>query len=77
MKRVCHNSEIDLFNVLELKAIKIGVLIYCFNKNFTHRKVMCDNLTVTSCINNTGNIKYGSCKKIACNLWDVCIIEKL
>ena len=38
---------------------------------------MCDNLTVTSCINNTGNIKYGSCNKIACNLWDFCIIEKL
>ena len=39
-----HKAELDHINVLELKAIEIGIYAYCKNKNFLHNKVMCDHV---------------------------------
>ena len=76
-ERLCHNSEIDHINVVELQAIKGGVWTYCFNKHYAHIRVICDNMTITSYISNMGCIKSDSCNKIVCNLWDFFITEKL
>ena len=43
-----HKAEFEHNNVLELKAIKIGIYIYCKNKDFLHVSIMCDNLTAIS-----------------------------
>ena len=49
-----HKAELKHINVLELKAIKIGIYSYCKNKDFLHVRVMCDNVTAISYVNNIG-----------------------
>ena len=47
-------EEINHINVLELKAILIGVQTYCKGKNYKHVRVMSDNITTVSYVNNKG-----------------------
>ena len=47
-------DEINQINVLELKAILIGVQTYCKGKNYKHVRVMSDNITTVSYVNNKG-----------------------
>ena len=49
-----HKAGLDNINVLELKAIEIGIYTYCKNKDFLHVRVMCDNVTAVSYVNNRG-----------------------
>ena len=58
-------EEINHINVLELKAIFIGVLTYCKGKNYKHARVMSDNITAVSYVNNKGGIKSEFCNEIA------------
>ena len=61
---------------MELKVIEIGVSIYCFDKHYSHIRVVCD-MAVISYINNMDAIKSDSCNNIAYNILDICITEKL
>ena len=71
-----HKAEFQHINVLELKAIKIGIYTYCKNKDFLHVKVMGDNVTAISYVNDMGGrgggggIKSQTCNKILCKMWD-------
>ena len=71
-----HDLEIDNINVLELKAIEIGIYTYFKYKNFTHIRVMCDNITAISYINNMGGIKSNTCNDIAIRIWQFAIKNK-
>ena len=62
-------EEINHINVLELKAILIGVQTYCKGKNYKHVRVMSDNITAESYVNNKRGIKSEFCNKIAKELW--------
>ena len=57
-------DEINHINVLELKAIFIGVQAYCKRKNCKHVRVMFDNITAVSYVNNKGRIKSEFCNEI-------------
>ena len=63
-----HKAKLDHINVLELKAIEIGICTYCKNKNFLHVRIMCDNVTAIAYINNMGGIKSETCNNIACRI---------
>ena len=69
-----HKAEFQHINVLELKTIKIGIYTYCKNKDFLHVKVMGDNVTAISYVNDMGGggggIKSQTCNKILCKMWD-------
>ena len=65
-----HKAEFQHINVLELKAIKIGIYTYCKNKDFLHVKVMGYNVTAISYVNDMGGIKSQTCNKILCKMWD-------
>ena len=62
-------DEINHISVLELKAILIGVQIYCKGNNCKHVRVMSGNITAVSYVNNKGGIKSEFCNKIAKELW--------
>ena len=72
-----HKVEIDHINVLELKAIEMGIYTYCKNKNFLHVRVMCDHVTAIVYVNNMGGIKSETCNNIACRIWKFCIENEL
>ena len=44
-------------NVLELKAVYIGIVTLCKGHSFKHVKVMCDNTTAVAYINKKGGTK--------------------
>ena len=64
-QEVEENSEINHIDVLELKAIFIGVQIYCKGKNQKHVRVMSGNIVGVSYVNNKGGIKSEFCNEIA------------
>ena len=72
-----HKAELEHLNVLELKAIEIGIYKYCKNKYFLHVSVMCDNVTAISYVNNMGDMKSQTGNNIACRIWDFCTIKQL
>ena len=71
-----HSSEIDNINVLELKAIEIGIITYYKKRCFRHIRIMCDNITAISYINNMGGIKSKTCNNIAINIWNFAVENK-
>ena len=62
-------DEINHINVLELKAIFIGVQAYCKAKNYKHVRVMSDNITPLYYVNNKGGIKQSFVIKLQKDLW--------
>ena len=63
--------------MLELKAILIGVQTYCKRKKYKHVRVMSDNITAVSYVNNKGGIKSEFCNKIAKELWLWCTLQNM
>ena len=55
-------------NLLELLAMFIGLKSICKN-NYKHVKIMSDNATAISYINNMGGTKSKACNKIAKDIW--------
>ena len=72
-----YKVELEHINVLELKAIQIGIYTYCNNKNFLDVRVMCDNVTAIAYISNVSGIIREICNNIACNIWNFCTKNKL
>ena len=70
-------NEITHKNGLKLKAIQIGVLTYCKDKNFKHIRIMSDNTTAISYINKKGGLKSHKCNKIAKEIWIWCTSRDL
>ena len=72
-----HKTELDHINVLELKAIEIGIYTYCKNKSILDVRVMCDSVTAIAYNNDMGGIKSETCNNIACRIWNFCTENKL
>ena len=72
-----HKAELERINVLELKAIEVGIYTYCKNKDFLHVRVMCDNVTAISYVNDMGGMKSQTSNNIACRIWDFCTKNQL
>ena len=72
-----YKVELEHINVLELKAIQIGIYTYCNNKNFLDVRVMCDNVTAIAYISNVSGIIREICNNTACNIWNFCTKNKL
>ena len=70
-------NEISHINILEIKAIFIGVQSYCKHRHYEHIRVMCDNTTAISYINKMGGTKSSECNRIAKQIWEWCITHKL
>ena len=70
-------GETNHINVLELKAIFIGALTYYKGKNYKHVRVMSDNITAVSYVNNNGGIKSEFCNEIAKELWVWCTSQNM
>ena len=51
-------------NVLELKAILVGVQTHCKEKNYKHVRVISDNITAVSYVDNKGGVKSEFSNKI-------------
>ena len=64
-------------NVLELEANYIGVVTYCKDKHYKHARIMTDNSTAISYINNMGGTKSADCNRIAQKIWKWAIEEKI
>ena len=60
-----YKAELEHINVLELKAIGIGIHTNCKNKDFLYVRVMCDNVTAISYVNNMGVMKSQTCNNIS------------
>ena len=61
----CKAGEINHINVLELKAIFIGVQTYCKRKNCKHVRLVSDNIAAVSYVNDKGRIKSEFCNEIS------------
>ena len=72
-----HKTELDHINVLELKAIEIGIYTYCKNKSILHVRVMCDSVTAIAYNNDMGGIKSETCNNIASRIWNFCTENNL
>jgi len=59
-------------NVLELIAIKFGVLAYCKYTSPKHIRIMTDSTTAIAYINKKGGIKSKDCNQIAKDIWEWC-----
>ena len=57
-------EEINHINLLELKAIFIGVQTYCKGKHYKHVRVMSDNITAVSYVNNKGELNQSFVMKL-------------
>ena len=62
-------EEINHINVLKLKPIFIGGQTYCKEKKYKHVRVMTDNITPISYVNNKGGVKSEFFNKTEKELW--------
>ena len=71
-----NSQEDDHINKRELLAIKLALLAYCREEKYKHVRIMCDNTTAVSYINNMGGMKSIPCDKLAHEIWEFCISQK-
>ena len=70
-------EEINHINALELKAIIIGVQKYCKGKNYKYVRVMSDNRTAVSYVNNKEGNKSEICNQTVKELWVWCTTQNM
>ena len=71
------NEEDTHVNILELLAIYMAVRSYCKSNAYKHVRIMSDNTTAISYVNNMGGIKSISCNQIAFDIWQYCISKNM
>ena len=65
-------SELHI-NVLELKAVELGLCSLCSDTdNLTGIKVLCDNMTSVSYLRNKGGTRSSECNEITRRIWKWC-----
>ena len=65
----CNSQEVDHINKCELLEIKLALFAYCREEKYKHVRIMCDNTTAVSYINNMGGMKSIPCDKLAHEIW--------
>ena len=63
-------------NILELKAILFAIKCF-FSHAKKHIRVMCDNTTALSYVNNMGGQRSTHCHRLAKEIWEFCVSHKL
>ena len=71
------NEEDTHVIIVELLAIYIAVRSYCKSNAYKHVRIMSDNTTAISYVNNMGGIKSISCNQIAFDIWQYCISKNM
>ena len=72
-RELCHKTESEHINVLELKAIGIEIYTYCKNKDFLHVRVNFLHVNVQLYVMPTiQGQQISTCNNIACRIWDFC-----
>jgi len=75
---VWSRSERDLhINCLELLAVLWGLTSLCINTRDIHLRVMSDNVTAVSYINEMGGCKSHECNRIAFKIWQWAIEKNI
>ena len=64
-------------NVLELKAVLMGLQSLCKAKQDCHIKILSDNTTTVSYLKNMGGTHSLACNEIARKVWLWCISRKI
>ena len=64
-------------NILELMAVEIAILAFCKNEHKKHVRLMIDNMTAVSYLQNMGGIKFPECNKLSRNIWKWAEIRKM
>ena len=59
-------------NVLELKAVFLGLKSFCANLSAVHIKILVDNTTAVAYINHMGGSHSPSCNEQALDIWNFC-----
>ena len=59
-------------NVLELRAVLLGIRTFFSQENSLEILVKCDNTTAISYINRMGGSKSRECEEVAKEIWDFC-----
>ena len=63
-------TEAELhINILELVAVEIAILAFCKNVHNKHVRLMIDNVTAVSYLQNMGGIKSPEYNKLSRNIW--------
>lgn len=70
-------EKVNHINVLELLAIFMGLKTLCGEIQDKHIRVMCDNSTAVSYINEMGGTHSVECNKVAKTIWLWCIKKKI
>lgn len=70
-------DKINHIKALELKAIIIGVQKYCKGKNYKYVRVMSDNGTAVSYVNNKERNKSEICNETVKELWVGCTTQNM
>ena len=71
------NEEDTHVNILKLLAIYMAARSYCKSNAYKHVRIMSDNTTAISYVNNMGGIKSISCNQIAFDIWQYCISKNM
>ncbi len=70
-----HDESVKHINCLELLAIHLALLSLFKNRNNIHVRIMCDNTTAVSYINEMGGCKSLECNAIAKMIWSWAITK--
>jgi len=64
-------------NVLELKAVLLGLQSLLYDYQDTHIRIKSDNVTTVSYINNKGGVKSMDCHRVAVDIWTWAISRRI
>ena len=73
-----HLEENNLhINVLEMKAVMLGLQVLCKDANNVHICLQSDNTTTVSYITSMGGVKLEICNTMALQIWEWCITRQI
>ena len=58
-------------------AVEIAILAFCKNEHKKHERLMIDNMTAVSYLQNMGGIKSPECNKLSRNIWKWAEVRKM
>ena len=70
-----HHETRDHINLLELRAVLIGLQVHTPQITDAHILVLCDNTTAVCTINKMGTSKSWECNNIVWDIWDYILVH--
>ena len=75
--RWTHRETQHHINVLEMQAAFFAIKIFCTKSGYKHVRVMIDNITAVSYINNMGGSHSVLCDNLSHEIWEWCITKNV